>query len=193
MPTTLTYITESIAQFTVGVFQEFVLEASGGTPPYVFQIMQGNLPQGLNFSASGKISGTPTSPGTSTPFFKVTDSAGDHLTQAMEVTVAEGEADSTPSTLTFITESIPMFTVGVFREFDLEASGGTPPYAFEITQGNLPAGLNFDNSGKISGTADSPGTSTVYFKVTDSAEDDLTQAMEVSVTDSTESADGAVA
>ena len=193
MPTTLTFITESIAQFTVGVFQEFDLEASGGTPPYIFQIVQGNLPNGLTLNNSGKISGTPTSSGLSTPFFKLTDSAGDQLTQAMEVRVEEAEVDPTSSTLTFITESIPMFTVGVFQEFDLEASGGTTPYLFEITQGSLPSGLTFDSSGKISGTADSPGTSTAYFKVTDSAGDNLTQAMEISVTESTESADGGAA
>lgn len=188
MPTTLTYITESIAEFTVGVFQEFVLEASGGTPPYVFAITQGSLPQGLNFDSSGGISGTAISPGTSTPFFKLTDSAGDHLTQAMEVRVAEANPNPTSSTLTFITESIPEFTVGVFQEFDLEASGGTAPYTFDITQGDLPDGLNFDSSGKISGTAESPSMSTVYFRVTDSVGDDLTQAMEVHVSSPTQSA-----
>jgi hypothetical protein len=191
MPSTLTYITESIAQFKVGVFQEFFLEASGGTPPYAFEITQGSLPQGLNLESNGRISGTAVSPGTSTAFFKLTDSAGDHLTQAMEVTAAE--ADAATSTLTFITEVIPPFTLGAFQEFDLEASGGTPPYAFEITQGSLPAGLSFDSSGKISGTAESPGTSTVYFKVTDAAGDDLTQAMEVYVTSPTESVEGAAA
>lgn len=92
MPTTLTFITESIPQFTVGVFQEFALEASGGAPPYTFQITQGTLPPGLNLDSDGTISGTPQVAGTFTPFFKLTDSAGDHLTQAMEVTVAAGES-----------------------------------------------------------------------------------------------------
>jgi len=88
---------------------------------------------------------------------------------------------TTPSTLTFITESIPQFTVGVFQEFALEASGGTPPYTFEITQGTIPDGLNFDNSGTISGIAETPETATVFFKLTDSAGDYLTQAMEITV------------
>ena len=94
MPSTLTFITESIPQFTVGVFQEFVLEPSGGTAPYTFAITQGTLPLGLNLNSNGTISGTPVTPGTSTPFFKLTDSAGDHLTQAMEVTVVAGESST---------------------------------------------------------------------------------------------------
>jgi hypothetical protein len=182
MPSTLTFITESIPQFTLGVFQEFVLEPSGGTPPYTFEITQGSLPPGLTFDSDGTISGTAEAAGTFTPFFKLTDSASDHLTQAMEVQVAESETGTTTtSTLTFITESIPQFTVGVFQEFALEASGGTPPYTFEATQGNLPQGLNLDADGTISGTGETPGTSTVFFKLTDSAADHLTQAMEVTV------------
>jgi hypothetical protein len=181
MPSTLTFITESIPQFTVGEFQEFALQAVGGAPPYTFEITQGTLPQGLNFDTDGTISGTAEVAGTFTPFFKLTDSAGDHLTQAMEVTVADSEIGTTPSTLTFITESIPQFTVGVFQEFALEAVGGAPPYTFEITQGTLPQGLNFDADGTISGTAEVAGTFTPFFKLTDSAGDHLTQAMEVTV------------
>jgi len=182
MPTTLAFITESIPQFTVGVFQEFALEPTGGTPPYAFAITQGTLPQGLNFdSSNGTISGIAETPGTATVFFKLTDSAGEYLTQAMEVSVVASETDTTPSTLTFITEGIPQFTVGVFQEFALQAIGGTPPYAFAITQGTLPQGLNLDSDGTISGTAETPGTATVDFKLTDSAGDFLTQTMEVSV------------
>jgi hypothetical protein len=177
MPTsTLTFITESIPDFTVGIFQEFALQAAGGAPPYTFQITQGTLPQGVNLDSDGTISGTAEVSGTFTPFFKLTDSDGDHITQAMEVRVADSE-----STLTFITESIPDFTVGVFQEFALQASGGTPPYSFEIAQGTLPQGLNFDADGTISGIPETPGTSTVAFKLTDSAGDHLTQTMEVRV------------
>ena len=186
MPTTLTFITESIPQFTVGVFQDFALEASGGAPPYSFAITQGTLPPGLNLNSGGTISGTPTTAGTFTPFFKLTDSAGDHLTQAMEMTVEEGETNTstnttTTSTLTFITESIPQFTVGVFQEFAIEVSGGAPPYSFEVTQGTLPPGLNLNSDGTISGTPTTAGTFTPFFKLTDSAGDQRTQAMEVTI------------
>ncbi|SRR6266550_4344984 len=93
-PSTLTFITESIPQFTVGVFQEFVLEPGGGSPPYTFAITQGTLPPGLTLDSDGTISGTPTASGLFTPFFKLTDSAGDDLTQAIEVTVVAGETST---------------------------------------------------------------------------------------------------
>lgn len=94
MPTTITFITESIPQFTVGVFQEFALLASGGALPYVFTITQGTLPQGLNLDSDGTIAGIAEESGTFTPFFKLTDSAGDNLTQAMEVQVVAGETST---------------------------------------------------------------------------------------------------
>jgi hypothetical protein len=85
------------------------------------------------------------------------------------------------STLTFITESIADFTVGIPQHFDLEASGGTPPYRFEIGQGTLPRGLRLNKKGRISGTARREGTTTAFIKLTDKAHSSLTQAFNVQV------------
>src|SRR5689334_10562295 len=37
------------------------LQASGGSPPYAWQIIAGTVPAGLAFTTAGAISGTPTS------------------------------------------------------------------------------------------------------------------------------------
>lgn len=87
-----------------------------------------------------------------------------------------------PSTLTFITESLPDFTVGVPQQFNFEVSGGTPPYRFEITQGTLPRLLKFSKTGRLSGIGRREADVTVFFKVTDRAGDSLTQAFPVRVT-----------
>ena len=84
--------------------------------------------------------------------------------------------------LTFITESIPDFTVGVAGQFDFEVSGGTPPYAFTITQGTLPRGLTLSRRGRLSGTARRPADTTVFINVRDHAGASLTQAFPVRVT-----------
>ena len=85
------------------------------------------------------------------------------------------------STLTFITESLPSFTVGQPHQVVLEVSGGTPPYYFEITQGDLPENLSLSDEGTISGTLTDTVGGTVFIKVTDDAGATLTQAFDVQV------------
>jgi hypothetical protein len=86
-----------------------------------------------------------------------------------------------PSTLTFITESLPDFHVGAPVNFQIQVSGGAPPYRFEITQGTLPRGLTIGVKGKISGVSRRPADTTVLVKVTDKVHASLTQALVVRV------------
>jgi Putative Ig domain len=51
----------------------------------------------------------------------------------------------------------------------LNASAGTPPYTWNVSVGNLPAGLSLSPAGTIIGTATSAGASTFTVRVTDSA------------------------
>jgi 5'-nucleotidase len=85
------------------------------------------------------------------------------------------------STLTFITESIADSTVGVPVNFQLQASGGTPPYSFKITQGKLPKALKLSKDGIISGTPRAVADETVFIQLTDRARATLTQAFPVRV------------
>jgi len=88
------------------------------------------------------------------------------------------------STLTFITESLPTFTLGEPEQVDLEVSGGTAPYTFEITEGELPDGLNLSEGGRISGSVTENVGTTVFIKATDDADSSLTQAFDVQVSES---------
>lgn len=63
------------------------LQASGGVPPYTWSIASGNLGQGLNLSADGHISGTPTTPGTSVFVVRVTDSAQQTVTRTLAILI----------------------------------------------------------------------------------------------------------
>jgi hypothetical protein len=60
---------------TVGTAYSAILAATGGVPPYSFALALGALPAGLNLSAGGLISGTPTVAGTFSFSVTVTDSA----------------------------------------------------------------------------------------------------------------------
>jgi hypothetical protein len=71
----LTITTMALADGTSGVAYSGVLAASGGTMPYAWSIESGAFPPGLSLdSASGSITGTPTTPGTFTFTARVTDS-----------------------------------------------------------------------------------------------------------------------
>jgi hypothetical protein len=63
------------------------LQASGGVPPYIWGIASGSLGAGLNLSASGVISGTPTSPGTSVFVVRLTDSAAQSVTRTLAIAI----------------------------------------------------------------------------------------------------------
>ena len=85
--------------------------------------------------------------------------------------------------LTFLTESLPAFTVGQAKKTRIQGVGGTKPYSFGITQGTLPAGLNFNYLGTLGGTATQAGDTTIFVKLIDFVGAHLTQAFDLQVMD----------
>ena len=64
------------------------LFASGGVQPYQWAVAAGSLPPGLTLSASGRISGTPTTAGTFGFTARVTDSAGAQASRSFSIAVS---------------------------------------------------------------------------------------------------------
>ena len=60
-----------------------MLSATGGSPPYTWMLVSGDLPDGLSLTADGTIAGTPDISGTSTFMVGVTDSVGASATQTL--------------------------------------------------------------------------------------------------------------
>lgn len=149
---------------TVGVPYSSTITTSGGTSPYTCVIT--GLPAGLTAS-NCTVSGTPTTPGTSTVTVKVTDSSNPSLsTTATDTVVIAGVG-----TLS-LTGTLPNGTVGTPYSQSLTATGGTTPYTYSITAGGLPAGLTLSQSGNaavISGTPTTPGASSFTLTVKDSS------------------------
>jgi len=88
--TTLTITTTSIATCRVNRGNcNRSLAASGGTSPYTWSLNPGSeaLPAGLSLSPAGAISGTPTAIGSTSPTFRVQDSAGRSATKQLTVTI----------------------------------------------------------------------------------------------------------
>ena len=152
------------------------LTAAGGTPPYSWSVTAGALPNGLSLQpATGLLSGTPASTGAFNFTVTVTDANSATATQQFSITVGQGVAITTASTL-------PAATAGVSYAATLHAAGGTPPYAWSLSQGSLPGGLTLDAAaGTIAGTPNAPGTFNFTVRATDAAKAAGTALMSIVV------------
>lgn len=159
-----------LPQAQVGSTYFTALQAAGGTPPYSWSIISGGLPTGLNFAATGVISGTPTVAGTFNFTARVTDGASATATQPFILTVAQPP-------LRFLTTYLATATEGKSYTERITVSGGTSPYTWSITSGSLPTGLILGaTTGYISGTParGTAGTYSFIVSVTDSSSPPLT-------------------
>jgi hypothetical protein len=85
------------------------------------------------------------------------------------------------SHLTIDNEGLPAMEVGEEYAEWLQASGGTAPYSFEKTDGDLPPGIEVTSMGTVNGVPSQAGDFIFFVKVTDSAGASMTQAFDVQV------------
>uniref|UniRef100_UPI0005A9F5A7 autotransporter family protein n=1 Tax=Aeromonas popoffii TaxID=70856 RepID=UPI0005A9F5A7 len=82
----------SLSNGSVGTGYSATLSVSSGAAPYSYSISNGSLPEGLSLnSASGLVSGTPSTTGTSNLTITVTDANGASCSQAYSITIAAME------------------------------------------------------------------------------------------------------
>lgn len=134
----------------VGAGYSQALTGSGGTAPYTITLASGSLPPGLALSSAGLLSGTPVVPGLSSFTIVATDARGLGSQQLYSLSI-----DQVP--LAIGPGSLPNGKVGTAYRQALTASGGTKPYSFVATQGELPPGLALGRDGRISGTPTAEG------------------------------------
>jgi Ice-binding-like len=138
---------------TIGIPYSQQITPNAGTPPYKFAVSSGTLPVGLTLSATGLLSGTPTTAGTFTSFtITATDKDG-CFGSVSSLVIGCPVITLTPATL-------PPITVGAAYSQTIAVVGGPGPYDFATT-GTLPAGLGLtgatDTSVKITGTPTTAG------------------------------------
>jgi hypothetical protein len=83
--------------------------------------------------------------------------------------------------LTFLTESVPDFTRGHPVQFTFEGVSGTEPYLFSVVSGTLPAGLQLNKHGKLTGTPTAVIDTSVMIKLTDAANCSINQTFPIRV------------
>ena len=151
---------------TVGVAGSNQVVATGGNGSYAWT-RTGTLPPGLSFSASGVLSGTPTTAGTYS--FTATATSGSSSDPGtITVTVAGASAP-----LAFVTgATLPGAKLNTAYSTAITVTGGTAPYAWARTSGPLPNGMTLTFAGStatLSGTPKTIGKWTFTLRVTDAS------------------------
>lgn len=155
---------------SIGIRYSTTLAASGGNPAYAWSLASGSpaLPNGLNLSPAGVISGTPTTIQTVTPKFQVVDSSTP--TQQVVQKSLTISINAVPQPTITAPAVLPNGIVGqAYPLTQFTASGGTPPYTGWTVNPALPSGLIFNTAtGTISGTPMATSNQSHTFTVTDS-------------------------
>ncbi len=147
----------SLPSGTIGSPYSLTFSAEGGTEPYAFSISSGALPRGLLLSASGVLSGNVQEAGTFR--FQI---------EAVDKNAARGRRDYELqcSPVVVLPYSLGAATEGKAFSVTFSASGGTSPYRYARSAGDLPPGLSLSN-GTLAGTPTGSG----IFRFTIQAQD----------------------
>ena len=124
-----------------------------------WSIASGALPAGLTLSASGALSGTPTTPGTRTVVVRFVDYVPNTVTRAVTFTVAK-------TTPVIATTSLPPATVDDAYAEQLAVTDGRAG-TWTVTDGALPDGLTLSATGQLEGTPTTAGDATFTVQFTD--------------------------
>jgi len=176
--TPLSITTTSLPAGQTAVAYSTTLAATGGTAPYSWSVKTGTLPAGLSLSTAGVIAGTPTTAGAANVTLQASDSAMTPQTAdsgSLTLAISGG-------TLKITTTTAALGTVGTAYNFQLEATGGVPPYTWAAASGStLPAGLSLSSAGVVSGTPTAAGTFAPKLTVTDETTSNTTEPVSFTI------------
>jgi hypothetical protein len=158
--------TVSLPDGVVGEAYSQILKVSGGNPPYRWDLKTGRLPDGLQLSEAGVISGTPTAAGEIAFEARATDQSNQSISVSLSIDV------NPPPELTILSPAgLPVAAVGVPYRYELKASAGTAPYSWVKKKkkkfGTMPEGVSLSVEGVLSGTPTTQGISSFTVIVTD--------------------------
>jgi hypothetical protein len=144
----------------------FVLTATGGVPSYIWMLAAGSsLPDGLNLSTSGLITGKPTQFGSFSVGITLSDSAlpVHQTTATYTITIAPPPPP--------VIDLIPALPIGALNSpyvgFTFTATQGALPLNWSAT--GLPPGFSLSSTGTLSGTPTAIGSFPISIQLQDAA------------------------
>jgi hypothetical protein len=160
----------------VGAAYSQTLTASGAIGAVSWSVSSGELPAGLTLgAATGQLSGTPATAGTSSFTILVTDSMNQNGARAYSMQVL--------GTLSITPAALPDGTVSAAYSQTLTAAGATGAVSWAVSAGALPAGLSLAaSSGTITGAPTAAGTFSFTVTATDSLMQTAARAYAITVT-----------
>lgn len=141
------------------------LRARGGVVPYTWQLIAGQLPEGLELDRDrGMISGVPGKWETSEFTIRVTDQEGEAAIREFKLAMGVKEYGG----LRIVTGSLPHASWGEVYGVKLEAAAGEEPYIWTVSAGDLPPSLFLEaESGEIGGLPERVGKANFTVMVSD--------------------------
>ncbi|MEN3332321.1 MAG: hypothetical protein V7641_1686 [Blastocatellia bacterium] len=172
--------TESLPDGVVNQDYSRALEAHGGSTPYRWTIISGRLPDGLQLSDDGNITGRPTTVGEVSFTVQVAEQSGQTANKALSIDI-----NPAPQ-LTILSQSpLPAAAVGVPYRVELHATAGAAPYRWvkkkKAKFGTLPNGITLSADGVLSGTPTAEGTSDFTIIVNDATDRQAKKPLTITV------------
>lgn len=162
MTITITWSTQSgtIGTYPANVNMEFYVQASTNVGSISYQLISGNLPQGLIFENDGKISGTPDTVKQDTISTFVIRATATYLTDTnisdrtftMTISGTAAPYFTTPAGLILTTND----SLWVEQAVTYTNPISNNPISIRVSQGTLPPGLEINSYGLIRGYASPP-------------------------------------
>jgi hypothetical protein len=135
--------------------------------PITWSVNSGQLPPGVTLnSATGVVSGTPTTEGSFLAEYKASLVDGRSDTKSLEILVRQPLV-VTPAKPLATPPAPTVWEVGVPFSAKLTPSGGSGTYTFSIAEGTLPTGLALAADGTVAGTPRAAGAYRATLRLTD--------------------------
>ena len=159
----LNITTTTVTPAVINKGYSFSLTATGGQAPFTWNIITGSLPSGITMSASGVLTGTASSTGSSDFTVQVTDSQ-----KPLAAVATSALTLKVNNPLAISTTKLKLAAVNIPYQVVLKATGGVSPYTWSLASGTLPTGLQLDPGfGVIFGTPTVQGMFPITVQVAD--------------------------